>query len=151
MRDTKFSDKSFKLWHLIGSVNHSIILIRQREIRKHHIPVRQLHVLNIIRSLGSKATLLELAKRAEREPNVISKQTSMMEEDGLIRRIKDTPKSNLLKLELTEKGLDLIKVARQSKSIYTIFSSLSREELQQLESILNKILIQTHKYNDEFK
>lgn len=140
-------ESSFELWRLIGKVNHSILLIRQKELRQHHIPVRQLHVLGAINDLGSKATLWELAKLVEREPNVMSKTTIVMEKDGLIKRIKTTPKSNLLRLELTETGRGLIKHSRQSKSIEGIFSSLSDEDRRQLNSILKKVLIGTQKYN----
>ena len=93
------------------------------------------------------ATLSAVAQRVERELNVISMQTTIMEKDGLIKRIKNTPKSNLLKLELTEKGLDVIKSSRQSKSIEAIFSSLSGVECQELESILKKVLVKAQKYS----
>jgi DNA-binding MarR family transcriptional regulator len=74
-------------------------------------------------------------------------QTAIMEKDGLIKRIRNTPKSNLLKLELTEKGLGIIKSSRQSKSIEAIFSSLSGVECRELESILNKVLVKAQKYS----
>jgi DNA-binding MarR family transcriptional regulator len=93
-----------------------------------------------MQDLGKNTTLSELAKKVEREVHVISRQTVKMENDGLIKRIKDTPKSNLLRLELTEKGLEIIKVSRRSKSIDTIFSYLSPEKRKQLESTLNLIL-----------
>jgi DNA-binding MarR family transcriptional regulator len=96
---------------------------------------------------SSKATLSAVAKKVERQVHVISKQAVKMENDGLIMRIKDTPKSRLLRLELTEKGLELIKVSRQSKLINAIFSYLSVEQRQQLESILNLILIKLEERN----
>jgi len=49
-------------------------------------------------ALGPKATLSEVARQVERETHVISKQAIRMEKDGLIKRTKNTPKSNLLKL-----------------------------------------------------
>ena len=70
-----------------------------------------------------------------------------MEKDGLIKRIKNTPKSNLLRLELTERGLEMVKVARESESISAILSFLTAEERQQMESILNRILTRVEKYN----
>ena len=70
-----------------------------------------------------------------------------MENDGLIKRIQDTPKSNILRLELTEKGLEMIKVSRRSKSIDTVFSYFSEEERQQFESALNLILIKLEENN----
>jgi DNA-binding MarR family transcriptional regulator len=146
MKQKTSGESSFELWRLIGRVNHLILLRRQRELRQHHIPVRQLHVLVTIRDLGPMATLSEVAKRVEREMNVISMQTSIMEKDGLITRIKNTPKSNLLTLELTDKGREIINKSRKSKSIEDIFSSLSTEECQQLESTLNKVLTKAQKY-----
>lgn len=147
MKKETSSEVSFELWRLIGRVNHAILVHRQRELRQHHIPVRQLGVLVAISELGSAATLSEVAKRLEREPNVISIHTSILEKDGLIRRFKNTPKSNLLNLELTEKGLDVINASRDSKSTRVIFSSLSREEQQQLEPILQKLLLKAQKYH----
>ena len=147
MNKTTKSESSFELWRLIGKVNHSILLIRQRELRQHHIPVRQLQVLATINDMGSAATLSELAKRVEREPNVMSKTTVVLENDGLIKRIKKTHKSNILTLELTEKGRSLLKVSRQSKSVEGIFSSLSETDRRQLKSMLNKVFIGTQKYN----
>jgi len=146
MKQKTSGESSFELWRLIGRVNHLILLRRQRELRQHHIPVRQLHVLVTIRDLGPMATLSEVAKRVEREMNVISMQTSIMEKDGLLTRIKNTPKSNLLTLELTDKGREIINKSRKSKSIEDIFSSLSTEECQQLESTLNKVLTRAQNY-----
>jgi DNA-binding MarR family transcriptional regulator len=63
-----------------------------------------------------------------------------MEKDGLIKRIKDTPKSRLLRMELTDKGLEMIKIGKDSKTIDTILSVLTEKELQAMYVSLNKIL-----------
>ena len=52
-----------------------------------------------------------------------------MEKYGLMKRLRTIPRSNLLKLELTDKGLDLIKISGQSKSIDAILSSLTKQEM----------------------
>ena len=57
------------------------------------------------------------------------------------------PKSSLLRIGITEKGLELIRVSKQSKSVDVIFSYLSREQRQQLESTLNLMLIKLRKHN----
>jgi DNA-binding MarR family transcriptional regulator len=138
---------NFQLWLLVGKVGHSINLIRQRELSLYHIPVRQLHVLHLINDLGSKATLAEVARQAERNDNVISRQTVVMERDGFIKRIKDVPKSNSLRFEMTQKGTDLVNVTRQSEKIEKIFSSLSKKQQQDLKSLLARILVETEKYS----
>jgi len=142
MKKKTITQSNFDLWTSVGRLNHTIVQLRQKELRKYHIPVRQLYVLRTIRSLGPDANLTEVAKQVERETHVISKQAVRMEKDGLIKRIKNTPKSNILKFELTQKGLEMAQMSVQSKSLEMLFSSISLEERSQIESILNKILIQ---------
>ena len=140
MGKTTFSQSVMDLYLLLGKVNHSLSLMRQRELRHLQIPPRQTYVLRIIKDLGPNATLAEVAMRAERKVGVITKQAVCMEKDGLIDRIKKNRKSNLLSLELTDKGLEIAKGSRYSKSIDVIFSSITRDEFQQLETILNKLV-----------
>jgi DNA-binding MarR family transcriptional regulator len=142
MKKTTLAQSNFDLWTLIGRLNHTIVQLRQKELSPYQIPVRQLYVLRTIRALGANATLSEVARQVERETHVISKQAIRMEKDGLIKRTKNTPKSNLLKLELTEKGLEMAQMSVRSKGLDALFSSLSEEERRQFESILNKVLIQ---------
>jgi len=127
---------------LTGRLNHTIVQLRQKELSPYQIPVRQLYVLRTIRALGANAALSKVAGQVERETHVISKQAIRMEKDGLIKRTKNTPKSNLLKLELTEKGLEMAQMSVHSKAFDAVFSSLSEEERRRFESILNKVLIQ---------
>ena len=81
MKKTTLAQSNFDIWTLIGSVNHTIVLLRQKELSKYHIPVRQLYVLRTVQALGSNATLSEVARQVEREDHVISKQAVRMEED----------------------------------------------------------------------
>jgi DNA-binding MarR family transcriptional regulator len=141
MRKLANSVSNFDLFLLMGKINHLTYLVRQRELNHYHIPGQQLYVLRIIQELGSKATLSEVAKNVEREINAISRQTISMEKDGLIKRINDTPKSRLLRIELTEKGLNMLKIGKESKSIDAMYSVLTKQERQQVYAGLNKILV----------
>jgi DNA-binding MarR family transcriptional regulator len=140
MKKQTLSVSNFDLFLLMGKINHLTVLARQRELSQFHIPSQQLYVLRIIKELGSKATLSEIAKVTERQLHVISRQTISMEKDGLIRRFKDTPKSQLLRIELTDKGLDMIKIGLKSKAIDTTLSILTEEERQQVYLSLNKVV-----------
>ena len=134
------------LWLLMGKIHHKRVLVRQREIGKYHIPTRQLFVLRLIQELGAKATLSEIAKRVERKVDVISRQTVMMENDGLIKRTRVGAKTRLLKIELTEKGLELVKFSGKSKVMDEIISVLNQDEHQQLYTLLSKILVKLNEY-----
>ena len=146
MQKQTLSESNFDLWLLIGRVNHAIMLLRQKELGLHNIRVRQTLFLYTLDSLGSRATLSEVAKVMERKVAVISKQAIIMEKDGLIKRVRDTPKSNLLRFKLTKKGLEMVKLARKSKAIDAALSFLKNEERQQMESELNRILVNVKKY-----
>ena len=149
MNNTKketISESNYKFALLLNKVNHSLLLSRQRELRQYLIPVRQAHILRTIKALGSKATAYEVAEQVERAVGVVSKQAVCMEKEGLIKRVKNTPKSNLLTLELTKKGLDLAEASRYSKSIDAILSCLTSEERRQIELGLSKIVKKLEKH-----
>lgn len=146
MKEEKLSDNSYEIWDMIGSIHHSVSLIRQQELKERRIQVRQLYVLRAIRDLGPNATLFGIAKMVERQPHVISRQTVLMEKDGLIQRKRETPKSNQLNLKITPKGLHIIQAAPKNESIEAIFSSLSEEDRRQAKLILKKILISVREY-----
>jgi DNA-binding MarR family transcriptional regulator len=137
------------LWLLMGKIHHKRILLRQRELSVYNIPTRQLYMLHLIRDLGSKTTIAEIARTVERKVDVISRQMVSMEKDGLIKRTKAVPISRLLKIELTERGLELAKISGKSAAMDKIISVLGTEERQQLYSLLNRMLIAINEYNSE--
>ena len=112
---------------------------------RHQVPPGQLHILSAIRILSPIATISGVAKELDRGVNVISRQTVSMEKYGLIKRVKTTPRSNLLQLELTDKGLGLTKISGQSEAIDGVLSSLTKQERRQIKSILNKIIYNAEK------
>ena len=126
--------------------SHSMYLLWRNELTQYGVHVRQSQILRVMQDLGSSATITDVAKIVRRKPEVISRQGISMEKDGLIKRIKSKPKSNLLRLELTEKGVEMANISRKSDSINKVFSSLSREERRQMESILNKLIIKAKNY-----
>jgi DNA-binding MarR family transcriptional regulator len=135
------------LWLLMGKIHHKRILLRQRELSEYNIPTRQLYMLQLIRDLGSKTTISEIAKTVERKVDVISRQLVSMEQDGLLKRTKAAPGSRLLKIELTEKGRDLANISGKSEAMDQIMSVLKTAERQQLYSLLNRMLIEINKYS----
>ena len=135
-----------QLWLLLGKIQHKRMLVTQRELRPYNITPRELRLLSIIRKLGSKATILAIAGKVDRAVTVICKQTMDLEKYGLIKRIQDNPRSRLLRMELTKKGVNSIKINRKAKAMEEIMSALNAEERRQLHSLLNKLLIKLNEY-----
>ena len=98
--------------------------------------LQQLLILRAIKSLGSEVTLSKISKLANREFSIITKQTAVLEKDGLIKRTRDNPKSRLLKIELTDKGLKMTEIPRESKAVDSIFAVMNKEQRQQLYEIM---------------
>ena len=149
MENQTLSDSNFKLWLLFTSIHHKMVALREKELNPYNVTTGQLRMLRIIEGLGSKAILSEVAKKVERKLDVISRQSAMMEKDGLITRIRDKPKSTLLRLELTEKGKELLKIIHSSQGMNEVLSVLSQKERQQISSALKRVLAKLNKYSTE--
>jgi DNA-binding MarR family transcriptional regulator len=149
MKNKTLLDINFEVWLLIADLHHKIVLVREKELGQYNITPRKLHVLRIIDNLGSKARISAIAKATDRKIDVISKQAVTMEKEGLIKRLNDTPKSRLLKIELTPKGRALLNISRYSNGMNEVLSILSKEELLQLDSVLNRLLLKLKKYDPE--
>jgi DNA-binding MarR family transcriptional regulator len=148
MENQTLSDPNFKLWLLFTSIHHKMVALREKELNPYNISTSQLRLLRIIESLGSKSILSEVAKIAERKIDVISRQAAMLEKDGLITRITK-PKSRALRLELTEKGKDLLRTIHGSQGLNEVLSVLSEKEREQMSSALMRILTKLNKYSAE--
>jgi DNA-binding MarR family transcriptional regulator len=148
MVDTSLYESNVEL--LLSKVNHSMVIIRRKELAQHHIAPRQLYVLHIIHALGSKATAITVAKEVDREVHVINRLLITLEKEGYIERNNNTPKSKLLSLKLTAKGLRMIKLSIRSEAIDAVLSFLPNDEIQQMEVTLNKILIKIKEQIPEF-
>ena len=146
MEEEALYNLDLKTWTLIGDLHHKMFGLRQKELSRYNITARQLHILRVIEGLGTNATIAAIAKAADRKLDVISRQAIMLEKDGFIQRIKDTPKSRLLKIKLTEKSLELLKVVKQSEGMKAVLSVLSKEERQQLDSLLNQLQIKLNEH-----
>jgi DNA-binding MarR family transcriptional regulator len=125
---------------LLGKARHLLVKARQKELAPYLISPRQAAVLTVIDELGEKANLTELAEHTDRNINTLSIQITRMENDGLVIKVRETPKSNKLRFELTEKGRNACKEVKKINSLNIIMSALTEAERQQLISLLEKII-----------
>jgi len=144
-------DVTFQVWLLIADLHHKMVLVREHELKEYGITARQMHVLRLINSLGDKARISAISKATGRTLDVVSRQAKIMENDGLIKRINDKPKSRLLKLELTEKGQELLKISRYSDGMNEVSSVITEKELLQLQSVLNRLLNKMNEYDPKHR
>jgi len=130
---------NFVLWQLLHRSFGAINKARQKELDRYSITLRQSAVLGAVLRLGEQGTPTELAKQLFLEINTISEQLKRMEAEGLIRKVKDLHRKNLVRIEVTQKGHRLYRKTLNRKSINYIMSVLTEEEKLELWSILAKL------------
>jgi len=113
---------------------------RQKEVSPYHISPQQAYLLLLLHSVGNKTTLPELVRYTRKSINTISAELTKMAKDGLVQKTHETPKSTMLTIQLTAKGLEIYENTKKLKSDKAIMSALSEEERQRLISMLNKVI-----------
>lgn len=139
---TEFSsmDKDFYLWHLLNYTQYVIGKARQKELARCDISPRESAVFLALQAIGKEATPAKISRWLLREPHSISELLSRMENAGLIRKVKDLTRKNMVRVVLTDKGCEAQNKGSTLVTIHKIMSSLSEEERQQLNSSLRILL-----------
>lgn len=132
-------DGNYKLWVLLAQTREAMLKSRQKELGRYNISPRQSAVLLFLQVAGDKVTPAEISRGLFRESHTISEILSRMEKQGLLKRVKDLSRKNLVRVELTEQGREACNRSAKRESIHKILSVLSSEERQQLELYLRRL------------
>ena len=139
MEDVSSTDKDWELWILLIQVRDAIGAARRKELLSYHITAGQSAGLFAIKAIGDKATPAEVGRWLFRQSHSTSDLMGRMERAGLVRKVKDLERKNMVRLVLTEKGREAYHQSAKRESIHEIMSSLSQEEHQQLRSALQTL------------
>ena len=139
MKKHALEDQDFASWVFLARTRDAIFRNRVKEFKKYNLSARQSSVLMVLNALDDSPTPAEISRWVFREPHSISDFLKRMERDGLIRRVKDLDRKNLISVKITEKGREAVHNAKKMESIHKIMSSLTKEEHQQLRAILRKL------------
>ena len=122
MTPSVYLDEDMESWIWIAQVRHAIYKARIRELGRYNIANRESMVLWVILVLGDKATPSEIARRLLREPHSVSEFLDGMENSGLINKVRDLKKKSVVRIEITEKGLEAYYKTTKAESIHRIHS-----------------------------
>jgi DNA-binding MarR family transcriptional regulator len=135
----KPSNLNVTLWELLRLSFNSILKARQKELARYDVTLPESAVLRVVLRLRKRATPTEIAKQLFLEVNSVSEQLKRMEADGLIKRMNDLDKKNLVRIQVTEKGYKLYRKTRNQRTIDYIMSVLTEEEKYALWTIMAKL------------
>ena len=129
----------FWLWLLLHHSHSAINKVSRKELVQYGITLPQLAVLREVLRLRENATPAELARQLFLESHSVSEQLKRMEEEGLISKVKDLGRKNLVRIKVTEKGHKFLDKANNRKSIRYLMSVLTEEEKLELWTIMAKL------------
>jgi DNA-binding MarR family transcriptional regulator len=134
------ADQDFELWSLLHQARDTIARARENELRQADISMIKAAVLFFVKSLDGPVTPAEISRVLFREPHTISGLLDRMEAQGLVRRVRDLQRRNLVRIEVTEKGEEFYRRSREKRRIIgKIMSCLTQEERDQLRRSLMKL------------
>jgi DNA-binding MarR family transcriptional regulator len=133
------------LWQILARTNHLVVKVRQKELREYGITMNDSVVLVSTLRLKELATPTNISRQLFWEPHTVSAQLKIMEKKGLIRRVHDLGRHNLIRVEVTDKGLEAFRQSSHYKSTRKAMSALSKEEQVQLWMLVAKIRQNTMK------
>jgi len=132
-------DKDDKLWWLILRTRRAMRKARSKELLQYGVTPEEAAVLIAANKIGHEATPSKISRWLLREPHSTSGILIRMEKEGLVRKVKDLDKRNLVRVTATEKGQQAYYNVSQKGVIQRIVSALSGEERKQLRTCLDKI------------
>ena len=127
------------LWMMLHQARDAIFKLREKELRKFDISTPKAEILFTIEAIGYRATPTEISRRLLREFHSISSILSRMEKQGLIKKVNDLDRKNLVRVCLTDKGKHVYNEASKRETILKILSCLPETERQQMASSLRKL------------
>lgn len=133
------NDADFILWTLIRQTEWLIFRVREAELAPYGLTPEQAAVCLFSCLADGHPTPSELAKWLVREPHTVSGILDRMQKKGLLRKVSDVNRKNMIRVVLTEKGRWAFEQATKRETIHQIFSCLDDEEHEQLKSILIKL------------
>jgi len=132
-------EREYDTWILLSRVYHMIAKLRRMELAKYNIQPVQAYILLILHSLGGETSPTELARYAYEDKSAISDILIRMEKQGLITKMKEVAGNSRVKVKMTVKGEEALRLSSGREYLRQVMSVLTPEKLEMLESYLSMI------------
>ncbi len=140
MNNPSYADAQYyHLWWLLVSLRRAGYKARAKELFKYGITPEEAAVLFVIKTHGYRTTPAEISRWLLRESHTVSSLLIRMEKKGLVKKVKDLERKNMVRVAITEKGQQVYDQADKRESVKKIMSVLSEEEYLQFKAYLVKL------------
>ena len=124
---------NFEVWAAMHQARDTMARCREMEVRPTGLTGTQAAVMWIVKNTTAPPTPAEISRWIFREPHTVSTLLKQMEKQGLVRKIKDLDRKNLVRIEVTKKGEEAFRKSRDgAKAVDDILNCLSDEEAKHL-------------------
>ncbi len=148
MKSTKFysaEDEDQDLWLLLTHTRYAIFRAREKELLRYGVSPEQVGLLFVVQALGNKATPAALSRHIIRQPHTVSALVDRMAKRGLVKKVKDLDRKNLVRVVMTEKGQKTYELSTKRGPIHRIMNTLTEEEKKEFRGYLEKLLAKARK------
>ena len=132
-------DERQAVWQLMSRTTDAIRKVRDRELERYGISARANAVLFTALRQGRKATPASVAQELILQPHTVSEQLMRLEKEGLIERLKDTKRKNVVRIRVTGVGWELYRKTAVRRSSAGIMGALNADERKVLWTIMAKL------------
>ena len=143
-----FKQAEHRLWVLCHQTHNLVTKCEEKALTAAGLTPQQFGVMMAIKNIKPPVTPTEVAKWLDRSTNSVSMIVDRMEKDGLVRRRRDVRDRRSLRLVITKKGGEAFEQALGPawELIEHVLSSLTREERQILNELLEKMREKAYQY-----
>jgi MarR family transcriptional regulator, organic hydroperoxide resistance regulator len=127
------------LSRLLRQTTSAITKGRQKELRKYRISIAEARVLQTVGRAEGCITPAEISRELVEEPHSISQLLVRMESRGLVKKVKDLPRRNLIRVVLTPAGIKSYEQVLKADSVNSTIAVLTTPEKKLMIEYLEKI------------
>jgi MarR family transcriptional regulator, organic hydroperoxide resistance regulator len=138
-------DEDQDLWLLLTHTRYAVFRAREKELQRYGVSPEQVSLLFVVQALGNKATPAAISRHIIRQPHTVSALVDRMARRGLVKKVKDLDRKNLVRVVMTEKGKKTYDLSTKRGPIHRIMGSLNEDEKKDFRAYLQKLLIKARK------
>jgi DNA-binding MarR family transcriptional regulator len=140
------NDTDHDLYLLFSDARYLTFRARERELQRYELTPEQARLLCAVQATNGTATPAKLSRIMLRQPHTVSALVERMEQKGLVKKVKDLDRKNMVRVSLTEHGKKAYEITTKRGPIRRIMNSLDKKERVFFQQCLEKII---HKASSE--
>jgi MarR family transcriptional regulator, organic hydroperoxide resistance regulator len=130
------ADKDYTLLTQLLQVADIFVKVRERELLPQNLSATSAAILFLVEAMGKDVTPAKISRMLLREPHSVSGILMRMEKQGLLKRTKNMERKNLIRITLTAKGENTLKMAMKKEGVKHVLSKISDDQRRQLKQTL---------------